>query len=217
MQSAPPAKRGEGRLGWRNVALKAPLPAPPRFAREGELSPPRPRSAIQKMNRPPVQTNSTEGRHAPLISSQKREGSPMKVCVAGASGAFGIKHLDAIKQIDGMKVTPSSAAAPAISRASPRTRHPPLDDRPRREPARSDVDAVILSTPTQMHAEQGIACMQAGKHVLIEIPDGRHARRRRAHGAACRRKPASIAMAGHVRRFNPEPPVGPQARSRPAS
>ncbi len=36
--------------------------------------------------------------------------------------------------------------------------------------ARDDVDAVILSTPTQMHADQAIACMDAGKHVLIEIP-----------------------------------------------
>jgi hypothetical protein len=33
-----------------------------------------------------------------------------------------------------------------------------------------EVDAVILCTPTQMHAEQAIACMKAGKHVQVEIP-----------------------------------------------
>ena len=36
--------------------------------------------------------------------------------------------------------------------------------------ARDDVDAVILCTPTQMHAAQAIACMEAGKHVEVEIP-----------------------------------------------
>jgi 2-hydroxy-4-carboxymuconate semialdehyde hemiacetal dehydrogenase len=32
------------------------------------------------------------------------------------------------------------------------------------------VDAVILCTPTQMHASQSIACLEAGKHVQVEIP-----------------------------------------------
>ena len=36
--------------------------------------------------------------------------------------------------------------------------------------ALTDVDAVILCTPTQMHAEQAIACLKAGKHVQVEIP-----------------------------------------------
>ena len=33
-----------------------------------------------------------------------------------------------------------------------------------------EVDAVILCTPTQMHAAQAIACLDAGKHVQVEIP-----------------------------------------------
>ena len=67
---------------------------------------------------------------------------------------------------------------------------------------RSDVEAVILSTPTQMHADQAIACMEAGKHVLIEIPmadtledSARVVKKHRETGLTC--------MAGQVRRFNP--------------
>jgi 2-hydroxy-4-carboxymuconate semialdehyde hemiacetal dehydrogenase len=68
--------------------------------------------------------------------------------------------------------------------------------------ARNDVDAVILSTPTQLHANQAIACMDAGKHVLIEIPMAdsledsmRVVKKHRETGLTC--------MAGQVRRFNP--------------
>ena len=61
---------------------------------------------------------------------------------------------------------------------------------------------MILSTPTQMHANQAIACMEAGKHVLIEIPmadtledSARVVKKHRETGLTC--------MAGQVRRFNP--------------
>jgi 2-hydroxy-4-carboxymuconate semialdehyde hemiacetal dehydrogenase len=65
-----------------------------------------------------------------------------------------------------------------------------------------EVDAVILCTPTQMHASQTIACLDAGKHVQVEIPlcdklaDGE---------AVVARAKASgkVAMCGHTRRFNP--------------
>ena len=67
---------------------------------------------------------------------------------------------------------------------------------------RDDVDAVILCTPTQMHAEQAIACMEAGKHVQVEIPladswaDAEAVMRKQQEtGLTC--------MAGHTRRFNP--------------
>lgn len=36
--------------------------------------------------------------------------------------------------------------------------------------ARPDIDAVLLCTPNNLHAEQSIAAMQAGKHVLVEKP-----------------------------------------------
>jgi 2-hydroxy-4-carboxymuconate semialdehyde hemiacetal dehydrogenase len=68
--------------------------------------------------------------------------------------------------------------------------------------AQPGLDAVILTTPTQMHAAQGEQCMRAGKHVMIEIPmadsvadSERLVRVQRETGV--------IAMAGHTRRFNP--------------
>ena len=71
----------------------------------------------------------------------------IKVAVAGA-GAFDIKHLDGIENIEGVKVIS------LVSRDLERTK---------------EVDAVILCTPTQMHAAQTITCLQAGKHVQVEI------------------------------------------------
>ena len=126
----------------------------------------------------------------------------IKVAVAGA-GAFGMKHLDAIKNIDGVEVVS------LISRDLDKTRavadkygithvSTELDD----ALALSEVDAVILCTPTQMHAAQAIACMKAGKHVQIEIPlcdvyrDGQGVLR-------VQQETGRVAMCGHTRRFNP--------------
>jgi 2-hydroxy-4-carboxymuconate semialdehyde hemiacetal dehydrogenase len=127
----------------------------------------------------------------------------MRVCVAGAAGAFGQKHLDAIAKIDGIEVTSivgreadSTQAAAAARNIS----HWALDlDE---SLARNDVDCVILSTPTQMHAEQAIACLQAGKHVLVEIPMADNLEDSRRLVAA-QQETGLVAMAGHVRRFNP--------------
>ncbi|MFN8869277.1 MAG: Gfo/Idh/MocA family oxidoreductase, partial [Pseudomonadota bacterium] len=64
------------------------------------------------------------------------------------------------------------------------------------------VDAVILCTPTQLHASQTLACLQAGKHVQVEIPlcdalkDGQAVVQRA-------KETGKVAMCGHTRRFNP--------------
>ena len=126
----------------------------------------------------------------------------MRVCVAGA-GAFGIKHLDALQRIDDVEIVA------IVSRRLEQAREvadnygatlatTELGD----VLARDDVDAVILATPTQMHAEQSIATMMAGKHVQVEIPladswaDAQHvANVQHATGLVC--------MVGHTRRFNP--------------
>ena len=95
----------------------------------------------------------------------------MKVCVAGAAGAFGMKHLDAISKIDGIEVTSVVGRVKNDIEAFAKDRgigH--ATDDLAESLARSDVDAVILSTPTQVHAEQAIQCLKAGKHVLVEIP-----------------------------------------------
>ena len=127
----------------------------------------------------------------------------MRICVAGAYGAFGQKHLDALDKIEGIEVTsimgPTKNKIDALA-ASRNISHAgtTLEECI----SRDDVDAVILSTPTQMHANQAIACMEAGKHVLIEIPMAdsledsmRVVKKHRETGLTC--------MAGQVRRFNP--------------
>ena len=94
----------------------------------------------------------------------------IKVALAGA-GAFGIKHLDGIRNIDGVEVvslisrdldkTKAVAAKYGIGHVTT-----DLAD----SLALPEVDAVILCTPTQMHADQTMACLKAGKHVQVEIP-----------------------------------------------
>jgi 2-hydroxy-4-carboxymuconate semialdehyde hemiacetal dehydrogenase len=126
----------------------------------------------------------------------------VKAALAGA-GAFGIKHLDAIKHIDGVEVvslvsreldkTKEVAAKYGINHCSTE-----LAD----SLALKEVDAVILCTPTQMHAAQALACLKAGKHVQVEIPlcdalkDGEAV-------AEMQKKTGLVAMVGHTRRFNP--------------
>ena len=126
----------------------------------------------------------------------------IKVALAGA-GAFGIKHLDAIKLIDGVEVVS------LVSRELEKTRetaanygigHVTTDLAD--SLALSEVDAVILCTPTQMHAAQAIACMNAGKHVQVEIPLADSLADAEAV-LALQQKTGLVAMCGHTRRFTP--------------
>ncbi|MFT5775465.1 Gfo/Idh/MocA family oxidoreductase [Hyphomonas sp.] len=126
----------------------------------------------------------------------------MKIALAGA-GAFGEKHLDGLKKIDGVEVvsvvggrlepTQAVAAKYGIGHATTDLAE---------TLARPDVDAVILCTPTQMHADQSIQCMKAGKHVQVEIPladswaDAQAVMR-------VQKQTGLICMVGHTRRFNP--------------
>lgn len=127
----------------------------------------------------------------------------MKLCVAGAAGAFGMKHLDALGKIDGVEVVSVvGRKLDAITAfANERGIEHATDDLAK-SLARDDVDAVILSTPTQMHAEQAIQCLKADKHVLVEIPMADSLADSEALVNA-QKESGRIAMAGHVRRFNP--------------
>ena len=127
----------------------------------------------------------------------------MRICVAGAAGAFGRKHLDALARIDGVEVTSvvGREQGPIQAFASDRgIGHATTELN--ESLAREDVDAVILSTPTQMHAEQTIDCLKAGKHVLCEIliadtlADARRV-------VEAQEETGLVAMVDHVRRFNP--------------
>ena len=126
----------------------------------------------------------------------------IKVALAGA-GAFGIKHLDGIKNIDGVEVVS------LVSRDIEKTRevaakygiaHITTDLS--ESLALKEVDAVILCTPTQMHAHQTLACLKAGKHVQVEIPLADSIQGANAVVAAAKSS-GLVAMCGHTRRFNP--------------
>jgi 2-hydroxy-4-carboxymuconate semialdehyde hemiacetal dehydrogenase len=126
----------------------------------------------------------------------------IKVALAGA-GAFGVKHLDAIKLIPGVECislvsrdlvkTQETAAKYGIGHVTTE-----LAD----SLAINKVDAVILCTPTQMHASQALACMGAGKHVQVEIPlaDSWADAQAVVH---MQKQTGLVAMCGHTRRFNP--------------
>lgn len=130
-------------------------------------------------------------------------GGVMRICVAGAYGAFGLKHLDALANIQGVEVT--SVMGPTRSKIEKLA-----SDRSIGHAAttleecitRDDVDAVILSTPTQLHASQAIACLEAGKHVLVEIPMA-DSLADSVRLVEKQRQTGLVAMAGQVRRFNP--------------
>jgi 2-hydroxy-4-carboxymuconate semialdehyde hemiacetal dehydrogenase len=126
----------------------------------------------------------------------------INIALAGA-GAFGIKHLDALKLIDDVKVVS------LISRDLSKTQE--VADKYGIHHVTTDladtlkikeVDAVILCTPTQMHASQTLACLEAGKHVQVEIPlcdvlnDGEKV-------VQAAKASGKVAMCGHTRRFNP--------------
>ncbi|MCC6249724.1 MAG: Gfo/Idh/MocA family oxidoreductase [Rubrivivax sp.] len=126
----------------------------------------------------------------------------IKAALAGA-GAFGTKHLDAIKNIAGVEVvsvmsrdlgkTKEVAAKYGIAQATDN-----FDD----ILANKDVQAVILCTPTQMHAAQAVACMKAGKHVQAEIPLA-DSLRDAYRVVQMQENTGLVAMCGHTRRFNP--------------
>lgn len=125
----------------------------------------------------------------------------MKIVVVGP-GAFGIKHLDGLKNIDSAEVVglvgrdAAKTQAVADEYAIPNV-YTSLEDA-----LESDADAVILCTPTQMHAAQAIACMKAGKHVQVEIPladsweDAQEVLK-------VQEETGKVCMVGHTRRFNP--------------
>jgi 2-hydroxy-4-carboxymuconate semialdehyde hemiacetal dehydrogenase len=126
----------------------------------------------------------------------------MRIALAGA-GAFGEKHLDGLQNIDGVEITSiisrtGEQAAEVAKKYGAKHSSTELED----ALSRDDVDAVILCTPTQMHAAQAIACMDAGKHVQVEIPladslaDSQAVVDKQIEtGLTC--------MVGHTRRFNP--------------
>lgn len=126
----------------------------------------------------------------------------IKVALAGA-GAFGIKHLDGIGNIDGVEVIS------LVGRELDKTREvaaryaiPHVTTDLAASLAIPEVDAVILCTPTPMHAVQTLQCLGAGKHVQVEIPLADSLQGAQAV-VDLQQHTGLVAMCGHTRRFNP--------------
>jgi 2-hydroxy-4-carboxymuconate semialdehyde hemiacetal dehydrogenase len=126
----------------------------------------------------------------------------MKICMAG-QGAFGVKHLEAIQKIDGIEVVTLAGGSPDTTReVAEKFRIPHWSTNLEECLARPGVEAVILATPTQMHAKQGLQAMRAGKHVQIEIPIADSLADAEAL-VKMQKETGLVCMGGHTRRFNP--------------
>jgi 2-hydroxy-4-carboxymuconate semialdehyde hemiacetal dehydrogenase len=126
----------------------------------------------------------------------------MKVCLVG-HGAFGIKHLEAMAKIPNIEViSVAGSSVQAAGEVAQQWKIPHWTANLAESLAQPGLEAVILTSPTPLHAAQGEQCMRAGKHVMIEIPmadsladSERLVRAQQETGV--------VAMAGHTRRFNP--------------
>ena len=126
----------------------------------------------------------------------------MKVVMAG-QGAFGVKHLEAMQKIGGIDVVSLVGGSLDSTRdVASRFKIPHWSLDLAEGLAQPGVDAAILATPTGLHTAQAIQCLEAGKHVQVEIPMADSlADAERLAGVAARS--GLVAMAGHTRRFNP--------------
>ncbi|MFT5116094.1 MAG: 2-hydroxy-4-carboxymuconate semialdehyde hemiacetal dehydrogenase [Parasphingorhabdus sp.] len=126
----------------------------------------------------------------------------MKICMVG-EGAFGHKHLDALKKIDGVEVVSIIGGVEDATRETATEYAIPHWSLDLEEGlAQAGVEAAIITSPTPIHAAQGMAVMRAGKHVMIEIPMADSLADAQAI-CAVQKETGLVAMAGHTRRFNP--------------
>lgn len=126
----------------------------------------------------------------------------MKVILAGA-GAFGIKHLEGIKNIDGVEVV--SVVGRDIEKTkvvAEQYEIPHVTTDLGEALAQPGVEAGILCTPTQMHGSQAMQCMDAGVHVQVEIPLADNWADAQAVDKK-QKETGLVCMVGHTRRFNP--------------
>ncbi|MDG2316965.1 MAG: Gfo/Idh/MocA family oxidoreductase [Gammaproteobacteria bacterium] len=126
----------------------------------------------------------------------------MKVCVAG-QGAFGQKHLAGLSRIDGVEVVSLAGGSPETTEAvAKKFGIPHWTTNLSESLEQPGIQAAILASPTQMHANQAEQCMRAGKHVEVEIPMAENLADSQKL-LRVQQETGLIAMAGHTRRFNP--------------
>jgi 2-hydroxy-4-carboxymuconate semialdehyde hemiacetal dehydrogenase len=126
----------------------------------------------------------------------------MKIALAG-QGAFGIKHLEALRNIPSIEVVSLAGGSPDSTReVAEKWKIPHWTTDLGESLKQPGVEAAILTTPTQMHARQGVQCMRAGKHVMIEIPVADNLADSQML-VNVQKETGVVAMGGHTRRFNP--------------
>lgn len=126
----------------------------------------------------------------------------MKICMVG-QGAFAKKHLNGLARIDGIEVAALAGGSPDTTEAVAKQYGIPFWTTNLEEAlAQPGIEAAILTSPTQMHADQAVQVMQDGKHVEIEIPIADNLADAQ-HILAVQQQTGKVAMAGHTRRFNP--------------
>lgn len=127
----------------------------------------------------------------------------MKVLLAG-EGAISRKHLAAVARINGIEITSLAGGNAADTEALANQHgiaHWSLDMAECL--AQPGIEAVILATPTPLHATQAAQAIKAGKHVLVEIPMADNLRDSEALTQLAAASPSLVAMVCHTRRFNP--------------
>src|SRR5205809_7897043 len=144
-------------------------------------------------------------RRFPLLSEEGNtllRRNAMKICMVG-QGAFAKKHLEGLKRIrDAEVISIFGRTAETTEAAAQKYGIPHWTTNFDEALARPGLEAVILTSPTQVHAAQAIKCMRAGKHVEIEIPIADSlADAERIY--AVQKETGLLAMGGHTRRFNP--------------
>ena len=126
----------------------------------------------------------------------------MKIGLAG-QGAFGIKHLEAVANIPGIEViTLTGGNQETTAEVARKFNIPHYTGDIGESLKQPGLEAMLLATPTHMHASQAIQTLRAGKHVMIEIPMA-DCLADSVKIVEVARETGLVAMAGHTRRFNP--------------
>jgi 2-hydroxy-4-carboxymuconate semialdehyde hemiacetal dehydrogenase len=126
----------------------------------------------------------------------------MKILMAG-QGAFGVKHLEGLRNIPDVEVVSLVGGRPETTKeVAEKFGIPHWTTDLAEGLAQPGVEAAILTTPTGMHAKQGLMCLEAGKHVEIEIPMADNLADSEAL-LAKQKETGLVGMVGHTRRFNP--------------
>ena len=128
------------------------------------------------------------------------QGSGLRVAVVGC-GYWGSKHVRVLNATPGVVALTLVDPNAALSRSLQAT-FPAANVCGSLEEALPDVDAVVIATPPQSHAELALAALRDGKHVLVEKPLATSMEQGRLLVEQARRS-GTVLMVGHTFQFSP--------------